>query len=153
MKRLQWTARKTAQTFVKLISEWTARVPQVCFSVPFFLQVCTSMIKHNTLREERIGRCFSLVYLQFRSISGFVAPFYTAVFVIRKCLHRNSDLPFGKSPESSRASTTQNTDTKTRELTTLSKVFAETNHFCRNKGKNKTHAIEEKIQKTSSKAL
>ena len=25
MKRLQWTARKTAQTFVKLISEWTAR--------------------------------------------------------------------------------------------------------------------------------
>ena len=32
-------------------------------------------------------------------------------------------------------------------------MFAETNHFCRNKGKNKTHAIEEKIQKTSSKAL
>ena len=25
MKRLQWTARKTAQTFVKLISEWTTR--------------------------------------------------------------------------------------------------------------------------------
>ena len=24
-ERLQWTARKTAQTFVKLISEWTAR--------------------------------------------------------------------------------------------------------------------------------
>lgn len=36
MKRSQWTARKTAQTFVKLISEWTARVPQVCFSVFFF---------------------------------------------------------------------------------------------------------------------
>ena len=36
MKILQWTARKTAQTFVKLISEWTARVPQVCFSVSFF---------------------------------------------------------------------------------------------------------------------
>lgn len=54
------------------------------------------MIKHNTLREERIGRCFSLVYFKFRSISGFVAPFYTAVFVIRKCLHRNSDLPFGR---------------------------------------------------------
>lgn len=35
-ERLQWTARKTAQTFVKLISEWTARVPQVCFSVSFF---------------------------------------------------------------------------------------------------------------------
>lgn len=54
------------------------------------------MIKHNTLREERIGRCFSLVYFLFRSISGFVAPFYTAAFVIRKCFyyHRNSNLPF-----------------------------------------------------------
>ena len=58
-ERLQWTARKTAQTFVKLISEWTARDGVVKSATSlffcFFFFFRSALLWSNTIPWEKKG--------------------------------------------------------------------------------------------------